>query len=165
MSIEKCVMQPWTFELTMMQQSVLLTAVRGPDGIHKNHIAKVILRWYRRCILRRALNNGDIATTPEQLGGGSFTGPMPSAMTIDEVADDYIRTLDEIPHHFQLHLLHAAEILGYKHPDQGIRNWWFAFYVKLCSDMHLMPEAEEQMDYRLGDNERQWRDSEVVTAD
>ena len=55
-----CVLQDWVLELTMMQQSVLIAAVRGPDGIAKNHVAKLLLRWYRRCILKSAFDQAVI---------------------------------------------------------------------------------------------------------
>jgi hypothetical protein len=171
------VLQSWVERLTYMQQSVLLTAIRGPDGITKNHVSKVLLRWYRRCILLSAFE-GRILETPYEAGGGSFTGPCtypnswwPSKTIngyesgIDMAFYDYMRELDLVPHHFQLHFLHAAEILGYKHPDLQIRGWWINVYLKLVSDMHLLPESEEEMDRRLGDNEQAWRSREVVTAD
>lgn len=66
------VFQPWVEKLTFMQQSVLITAVRGPDGIPKDHIVKVLLRWYRRCILYSAFGH-KIITDPYTKGGGSFT--------------------------------------------------------------------------------------------
>ena len=47
--MSKCVLQPWVLNLTYMQQSVLITSVRGPDGIRKDHVAKLLLRWLRRC--------------------------------------------------------------------------------------------------------------------
>lgn len=58
-----------------------------------------------------------------------------------------------------LHLMHAAEIVGYKHPDPKIRAWWDSLYLKLVRDMHLAPETEQELDYRLGDSEAQWRAS------
>jgi hypothetical protein len=163
------VLQAWVERLTYMQQSVLLAAIRGPDGITKNHVSKVLLRWFRRCILLSAFE-GRILETPYEPGGGSFTGPCnyPDAgvtESIDMAFYDYMRELDLVPHHFQLHFLHAAEILGYKHPDLQIRGWWINVYLKLVSDMHLLPESEEEMDRRLGDNEQAWRSREVVTAD
>jgi len=33
----RSVLQDWVHELTFMQQSVLIAAVRGPDGIRKDH--------------------------------------------------------------------------------------------------------------------------------
>lgn len=156
------VLQPWVQELTFMQQSVLIAGVRGPDGVHKNHISKVILRWYRRCILYSAFEK-TIFTNPHVLGGGSFTGPSTySSMKV--VVDRYLSSLDEIPHHFQLHFMHGAEILGYKHPDETIRSWWFELYRKIVVDMHLTMETEMELDYRLGDSESQWRRCEEVPA-
>ncbi len=195
--MKKSVLQPWVQELNFMQQSVLLAAIRGPDGIHKNHIAKVLQRWYRRCILVSAFE-GKIMTDPYAGGGGSFTGPLmsyhlpgfcidiPAGLSpkefeerfekyrtiahdekslIGEAVRRYIKTLDELPHHYQLHFMHAAEIIGYKHPDTIIRQWWARTYEILAQDMHLNPETEAQMDYRLADKEDQWRKSEVVRVE
>lgn len=160
MSTSRSVIQDWVTELPMMQQTVLLTAVRGPDGLPKYHPTKYVLRWYRRCILLSALD-GFVLADPGIQSGGSFTGPStdpcghwPTEM--DKCVSRYLQSLDEVPHHFQLHLLHAIEILGYKHPDKEIRNWWNAVYVRLVHDMHLWPETEDQLDQRLGDTREGW---------
>lgn len=156
------VLQPWVSDLPFMQQSVLLTAVRGPDSVPKYHASKYIVRWFRRSILissfaKRAILN------PHEGDGGSFYGPSCEAPAdgnwealMDVRAADYVRSLDELPHHFQLHLMHAAEIVGYRHPDQRVRAWWERFYVRLAHDMHLWPETREQMDRRLGDSRDGW---------
>lgn len=157
------VVQEWVSSLPMMQQTVLLTAVRGPDGLPKYHPTKFLLRWYRRCILLSALD-GKTLTDPIDQNGGSFTGPSVDGWrTADPWQDgmtdrvtEYLRSLDEVPHHFQMHLMHAIEILGYKHPDELIRDWWHAVYVRLVHDMHLWPETEEQLDARLGDTLEGW---------
>ena len=165
----RSVLQDWVTELTLMQQAVLLTAIRGPDGLHKNHISKVILRWYRRCILITAFERHVFGYSLEdatQPGGGSFTGPLDPEIhgTLEQVVDEYLRSVDEIPHHFQLHLMHAVEILGYTHPIEEVREWWHVFYLRLVRDAHLNPETLEQMTRRLGDDEGQWREAEEVTA-
>jgi hypothetical protein len=46
------VVRDWVAALSLMQQSVLLTAIRGPDGVPKYHPSKYIVRWYRRAVLR-----------------------------------------------------------------------------------------------------------------
>lgn len=166
------VLQTWVNNLTMMQQTVLLTAVRGPDGLPKYGSAKLLLRWYRRCILLSAMDQA-VLSTPYEVGGGSFTGPSFSALYADdwqgemsEIVSSYLRELDAIPHHFQLHLLHAAEIVGYKHPDRNTRVWWRTTYERLVHDMHLWPETEDQLDRRLGDNRDQWLErNDVATVD
>ena len=164
------VIQEWVHGLPMMQQTVLLTAVRGPDGLPKYHPTKFVLRWYRRCILLSALD-GAVLTDPVDPNGGSFTGPSldgwrlkreavrvddPWQAGMDDRVTDYLRALDEVPHHFQMHLMHAVEILGYKHPDEHTRDWWHRVYLRLVHDMHLWPETEDQLDQRLGDSREGW---------
>jgi len=160
------VLQDWVLDLTLMQQSVLITACRGPDTLHKNHVAKVVLRWLRRCFLYSAFEK-TVFTDPYQEGGGSFTGPCPKNLyaTIDAALDEYLKSCDEIPHHFHLHFIHASEIIGYKHPDKNIASWWSKAYLRMVHDMHLQPETERQMDNRLGDNIRTWRENEEVVAE
>lgn len=162
-----CVLQPWVLEIPMMQQTVLLTAIRGPDGLPKYGNIKMLLRWYRRCILYTAMDHV-ILETPHDTRGGSFTGPsfrytgrrpdlLDWTTEMNQFVSGYLQDLDAIPHHFQLHFLHGAEILGYKHPTKKTRDWWLWLYHTLVNDMHLAPETEKQLDYRLGDNESQWR--------
>jgi hypothetical protein len=168
------VLRNWVCELTMMQQSVLIAAVRGPDGLPKDHVAKLMLRWLRRCVLYSAMDKRELLT-PYEDGGGSFTGPSIAygcfdldggywQTAMDAVVKQYLRCVDEIPHHFQLHFMHAAEILGYKYPEQETRTWWLQAYLRIVNDAHLAPETEERMDYRLGDNREQWLAAEEVTA-
>jgi hypothetical protein len=177
------VLQPWVHTLSLMMQSVLLASVRGPDGLHKDHIAKVLIRWLRRSFLLSAFEKRAMLS-PSEPGGGSFTGPITQAhlphkhpfvlyvgdpesnayAMLNEALTEYLRRVDEIPHHFQLHFMHAAGILGYKHPTPRIRVWWLYCYKRLVNDMHLLPESEETLDKRLGDDETSWRAAEEVTA-
>lgn len=159
----KSVIQPWVMELPLMQQTVLLTAIRGPDGTQKYGPTKMLLRWYRRCVLYSAMDQR-IIEDPVDTGGGSFTGPS-CKTTVDEpfwqphmskVVDEYLQAVDGIPHHFQLHFIHAAEIVGYKHDIPHIRRWWHAVYLRLVNDMHLHPETEAELDERLGDSREGW---------
>ena len=157
-----CVLQEWVMKLTLMQQSVLLTSLRAPDGLIKSHPVKTLSRWLRRCILisafdRRVLND------PYEPGGGSFTGPCKTATVhdIDHALQLYIDCGDEIPLHFFFHFMQAAEILGYKHPDSKIRDWWLGVYFRLVAFGHLNPETEDQLDLRLSDNEINWKAREA----
>lgn len=158
-----CVTQAWTHAIPMMQQTVILTAIRGPDGLPKYNAVKLLLRWYRRCVLLSAMD-GKVLADPCSVNGGSFTGPSLDIEFIDRwekgmeaIVDDYIRQLDGIPHHFHMHLMHAAEILGYKHPDDRVAHWWMnRVYLRFVNDMHLQPETHAQLDERLGDNREGW---------
>jgi hypothetical protein len=154
-------MQQWTHSLPMMQQTVLLTAIRGPDGLPKYGCVKLLLRWFRRCVLLSAMD-GKALTNPYDNNGGSFTGPSLEAYAenweyhMDNIVSEYVQELDAVPHHFQLHFMHAVEILGYKHPDERIRDWWEKLYRRLVNDFHLHPETKEEMDSRLGDSRSGW---------
>src|SRR5579872_1254905 len=110
------VTQKWTHDLPMMQQTVLLTAVRGPDGVEKYGAVKMLLRWYRRCVLRSAMD-GAVLDNPLDVRGGSFTGPSVTLQgttdwtyTMNEHVDEYLRKQDCLPFHFQMHFMHAVEI-------------------------------------------------------
>jgi hypothetical protein len=166
----RSVLQDWVHDLTFMQQSVLICAVRGPDGIRKDHPVKVLCRYLRRSILICAFD-GRVRWSPYEPGGGSFTGPLKldgngeTEGHLDKFIEVYLRHVDELPHHFQLHFMHAAEILGYKHPDSDVRGFWSGCYAAIVNDAHLRPETEEVMDHRLGDVEEQWRAAEQIIAE
>lgn len=159
----RSVTQEWVQRLTMMQQTVLLTAIRGPDGLPKYGGVKMLLRWYRRCVLLSAID-GRVLDNPIDSNGGSFTGPsLEGDDDLDPWGDRmmvhvnaYRRELDAIPHHFQMHFMHAVEIVGYKHHDEQIAMWWRQLYLRLVNDLHLHPETEEELDNRLGDTRAGW---------
>lgn len=156
------VLQEWVSGISMMQQTVLLTAIRGPDGLPKYGGVKMLLRWYRRCVLLSAMD-GRVLPDPCEPNGGSFTGPSIARncpecweLEMDAHVGTYLKEVDAIPHHFQMHLIHAVEIVGYKHPDGRISNWWRHVYLRLVNALHLRPETEEEMDARLGDSREGW---------
>jgi len=167
--------QNWVLDIPFMQQSVLFAAVRAPDGIRKNHPVKVLLRWYRRCVLLSAFDQKAL-TDPFNPGGGSFTGPFERYHALaflrcqyvaeewhqereerfSEMRSVYLNHVDELPHHFQLHFMHAAQILGVHHSDPEIAQWWKDFYLMIVNDAHLHPETDEEMNRRLSDNRDEW---------
>lgn len=182
------VQQDWVLRIPYMQQAVLFAAIRAPDGIQKNHPVKVLLRWYRRCILISAFEKRRI-DNPFDLGGGSFTGPFTERHAqkhckflferlssqkalgledmqcmFDYMREVYLEHVDELPHHFQLHFLHAMQIVGCHHPVEKIAEWWKHFYLMIVNDAHLHPETDDEMNTRLSDNRDEWKKREVVNA-
>lgn len=194
------VLQPWVCELPMMMQSVLLGAIRGPDGHPKYNPAKLLLRWYRRSILISSFDKV-ILTDPFDKRGGSFTGPSLELKPVivvavidrlleygnartagnlaeqwrntspddvsqftatnwpyfmNDLVDEFMKYADSLPHHFLMHFMHGAEILGYFHPDETNRKWWNKFYNTLVNDMHLQPETKEEITRRLSDDRDEW---------
>ncbi len=144
------VLQDWVMKLPLMMQGVLIAAVRGPDGLPKEHPSKVILRWYRRCILISAYK-GEPMTDPYVADGGSFTGPWPIELTFDEATRDLLRGVDECSHHFLMHLIHGAEIIAYRHPDGKISFGWYLFYLEMVNALHLALEERPAFEARLGE--------------
>jgi len=141
----------WCSELPMQQQSVLLLAARGPDGIGKFHPCKQVVRAYRAFVLKAARHGQRELKVGER--GDTFMGlevfAVPFSWT--HAVADYFDHVDELPHHYHLHLMHGAEILGYHHPDLDVRVRWFNFYKDCCHNMHLPIESREALKNRLND--------------
>lgn len=154
------VTQEWTHKLSFMQQSVLLSALRNEDGIEKNHPAKQLIRWYRRCIVVSAFD-GKTFINPREEGGGSYVGPVED---IDYAADEFIKARDTMFLHYYAHTMQAFQIVGYKHPNKDIASFWLGIYFRMCHALHLWPEEEKELDLRLGDNETDWRAREDVAG-
>lgn len=148
--MEKSVQPEWCRKLPLQQQSVLFLAGRGPDGMAKVHPCKAVHVAYRGSAIvaakyGRPLHWGERAD---------------SFMSLDVFADDrawedavkqFFNHHDELPKHYLVHLMHGAQILGYKHPDERFRKRWNAFYLECVDMFHLRPESEADMDKRLGD--------------
>ena len=140
----------WCTALPLQQQSVLLLAARGPDGIAKHHPCKNVVRAYRGTVLmaaarRRTLEFGERADTfmsLDRFGDRALWG---------EDVKWFFAHVDELPHHYTMHLAHGAQILAYKHPELEFRNRWWQFYSTFCRDAHLNIETEAEMDLRLND--------------
>jgi len=140
------VVREWVSELTWKQQCVLLCACRGVDGFPKNHVSKPLTRMFRQTIVKcadtRTLDNSH-----------SF---MSGGLLDPHVADAFMNfQLDSYPMHWLLHFAHAIEIMGYKHPDLDTRTYWMHLYVRIVRSLHLNPETEEQLDFRLQDGCRE----------
>jgi hypothetical protein len=145
----------WCLALPIQQQSVLFLAARGPDGIAKTHPCKHVVRAYRASVLVAA-KFGRLLEWGEKAD---------SFMSLDSFADDdlwglivnaFFETADDLAHHYYMHLIHGAEILGYKHPDIRFRQRWLDFYLRSVREFHLAPETESVMDERLGDWRREY---------
>lgn len=177
----KSALQGWVMMLSLMQQSVLMSAIRGCDGLPKRHKAKAIVKFYRRSILLSAFD-GKALNDPFAQGGGSFTGPIedirawqdaaPHPITeydykcsiLQKVADDFLDSRDELHSHYQVHMMHAFEIVGYKHPEETTRDYFSSIYDRLTKAYHLWPETEAQLDLRLSDNFENWNARSDVSS-
>lgn len=141
----------WCTQLPLQMQSVLLLAARGADGIAKFHPSKGVQRAYRASVLKGAYY-GDVLPI-DDTDDNSFMSNVDFAKWSrwELVTKAFFDTVDDLPFHFVLHLVHGAEILAYKHPDEAYRYRWLAFYEEAVKDMHLTPETEAELDARLND--------------
>lgn len=140
--LKESVLHDWVTTLTFQMQALLLTAMRGPDENNKFNAAKSLIRYLRGCVIKPAgkwhgHNDNDFMW-------GEYN-------QFQKFASTFFQDHDEYPHHFIMHLIHCAEVVGYKHPNRVVRHHWRNFYMQACDAFHMRPESEKQMDRRLND--------------
>lgn len=137
----KSVVQDWVSTLPgLRHQGVLLTAVRGCDVSPKEDPCKALTRCYRSVVLNAHVGDPTKAKT--------FIEAPPYeevARRMIAVAKDH----DALPHHYIMHLVHAAEIVGYFHPSAETRELWFGFYEEMVRRLHLRVETRDELNLRL----------------
>ena len=132
-----CVLRPWIYNLSWKQQTTLMTCFRGPD-IHSSEQIKGMIRWIRMVCLNNA------APKKKFMKKRDF-------FSVEEAINKEPFVFDGLPLHFWSHLLNAFVIIGYKHPEEKIRSFAYKIYIDLVNYMHLNPESEAHLDYRLSD--------------
>ena len=133
---DRCVVHPWLDDLTMKQQTVLLSALRGCDGVAKDDISKKFVRVYRSLILQNAAP-----------GQGRFMSDLISDWDINT----FLKAPDVYPMHWLMHFIHAIEIVGYNYPIKETQIWWYDLYRRLVYALHFNIETSRQNDERLKD--------------
>lgn len=134
------VMRQWTTQLPLRHQGVLLTAIRGCDGAPKEDPSKSLSRMIRRA----CLNPADERETSV---AGGFFGFDPTDLRDNLRA--LLHSLDQYPLHYVMHLMHASEIIGYKHPNLEFKDFFRLTYALIVNTFHLKVESETDMDLRL----------------
>lgn len=117
---------------TLKMQTVLISAIRGCDGVPKEDPSKQMTRHLRSTVLKCA-----------EGGGARFN----VAEGLNVAVNAVIKDMDRYPMHWLLHTMHAYEIVGYKGPN----DWYLDVYYRMVEGMHLLPESEEHLDIRLAD--------------
>jgi hypothetical protein len=142
----------WCLELTLRQQTVLLLATRGPGGIADAHPCRDVQRAYRASMWNsprfgRQLEWGEVSVADGFMSLSLFSDDRQWGVVVNQ----FFQRVDELSHHFLMHLIGGVEILGYKHPDPRFRARWASFYVRSATELHMTGETEAEMDARLGD--------------
>lgn len=140
--LQESALQDWVHGLTFQMQALLMTAMRGPDENNKYNAAKALVRYLRGVICKPA---------GEWHGSNDNDFMWGEYVLFNKYADAFWQDHDEYPHHFIMHLVHCAEVIGYKHPNGRIGECWDKFYLDACKAFHMTPETEYEMDLRLND--------------
>lgn len=139
MGTSNSVVKEWVSTIPYKMQAVLLLSLRGCDGTLKEDPSKMITRALRSVLFHPAVKNFN--------DEGMFMSV--NAITLQNAIERFSQNLDHYPNHFITHLMHAMEIIGYKHPDIKTSEFWSGAYKSCCSGMHLNHENECQLDARL----------------
>lgn len=138
------IVQDWVMCLGLRLQGVLISAVRGCDTAERHDNSKVLARIFRGEILRTHIGDASkcksfilVATIPD---------------TVKRM-QDLLNDCDHYPQHYVMHFIHAAEILGYCHPEPEKRDLWHNFYQVACRKYHLRPETQSEMLARLEEDD------------
>lgn len=137
----RSLLQDWVMELPLMQQAVLATGVRGPDGVSREGCHKEVCRYLRYLTLMPA--HSDHIENPAD----KFMSP--SLDHIGASLADFVSSHDQYPLHWLMHTIHAYQIIGYKHPDLDHSLRCQRFYLLMCDAFHMAPEKKTDMDNRL----------------
>ena len=126
------VVQPWLAYCSLKQQTVVLVALRGCDGLPKEDPSKKLVRVLRATVLLNADSSTEFMVGFNHSEVTRMTG-----------------AIDHYPVHWLTHFMHAAEIIGYKHPVAEVKAYWSDAYRSLVTALHLNVETEEELDDRL----------------
>lgn len=152
------VLRPWVMALPLMQQAVLMTAVRCEDGTPKRHPLKDTVRLLRRAVFVSSFSGKEFDDPWADEGqGGSFSKPIKEEQTLSEVQDAFIDARDEMSHHYYTHFMHASHIVAIWHPDDLNRQFFRLIYDRMVHALHLNPETDEQLNARLSDSAANWK--------
>jgi hypothetical protein len=139
-----CILRPWLNDIPFKMQAILLSALRGCDGVSKNDPSKPLIRHLRYLILLPADPMWEEA-------GSTFFGHQPTPDQVKAFWD----CIDQYPLHFFMHLLGAIQCLGYKHPDPAVQEFWFGLYVKGVGKLYLNIETQDHFNTRLQNVDRE----------
>lgn len=139
MKIPSSVVKEWISTIPYKMQAVLLLSLRGCDGTLKEDLSKMITRALRSVLFHPAVKNFNDECMFMSV----------NAVTLQNAIKRFADNLDHYPNHFVTHLLHAMEIIGYRHPDFKTAEFWLDAYRSCCYGMHLNHEGKDQLDVRL----------------
>lgn len=136
------ILREWVSQLGLREQGVLVVATRGCDAASKLPLDSVERRLTAaiRYAVLVPFDAREVDATP-----GCF-------MRSEAPADFKLGMVEHYPLHWVLHVVHAAEALGFRHPDPQARAVWHALYLAAVKAMHMNAETLEQYTTRLSED-------------
>lgn len=143
---QRSVLQNWVMELPLREQGTLLTAVRGCDLEPKQWIARGVAESSGRRLTAFIRFCFMVPADEREVGiqGAFFQMRPPEIFKPSEFG--------HLPEHWYAHVMHALEVIGYRHPEVGIAAKAEALYRAMAHNLHLNPETKEQMIQRLSED-------------
>lgn len=141
------ILQPWVQDLGLRHQGVLVSACRGCDVAPRHDPSKLMQRILRGAILEPHCGR--------EVKPVSYIVVEDDPTLWDAAMHAFSSSWDHYPNHYVLHVLHAAEIIGYYGPGKAptYSHRWNKWYLECCYIMHLNPESKDQLDSRLNADE------------
>ncbi|MDE2104529.1 MAG: hypothetical protein KGL39_45255 [Patescibacteria group bacterium] len=141
------VLQAWVMELPLRYQGTLLAAVRGCDDEPKVWTSQGVayspgrrltafIRW---CFM--------IPADPREVDveeGAFMMSTPPPRFTPSEFG--------HLPLHWYSHVMHALEVIAYKHPNESTRERADRMYSKMTRALHLVGESADDLEERMSED-------------
>lgn len=143
----RSVLQDWVVELPLREQGTLMTCVRGCDDEPKvweeRGVAyspgRRLTAFLRFCFMVPA-DDREV----DYSEGAFMRSDPPKVFKPSEFG--------HLPQHWYAHAMHGLEVIGYRHPNAGIRELAHGLYCKMVHNLHLNIETKEQMIKRLSED-------------
>jgi len=138
----RSILQDWVMELPLREQGTLLTCVRGCDLTPKlplDGTARHLVAFLRFSFMTAA-DVREVDAAP----GCFFRSTPPREWKASE--------LGHFPQHWISHVMHASEVVGWRHPDRRIGGQAWGVYETIVRSLHLHPENFEQFVARLSED-------------
>ena len=127
-------------ECTWMMQAVLLAAFRNCDGASSAGPHKTLVRGIRMLCIKSSFPRAKLSS--------GFVPPNHAEILV--AVDEWVnKDWDRFPVHYVTHVMHAAEVIAYCHPDINVRQVWGRVYVTMVDGFHLNVESKEHFFIRL----------------
>lgn len=138
---KQSMLREWVEGLPLREQGVLLSGIRGCDLTPKNPLdsPERQLVAYLRYIVCYPNEEHEVDGAP----GAYMQSHPPERWTPSEFG--------HYPQHWYAHIMHAYQVVGYRHPDPEVCAIAEGIYLRFVHSLHLEPEGFARMVARLSE--------------